>query len=132
MKTGIQINRVHHVSIICSDIEKSKHFYTEVLGFSVVQEIYRSDRDSYKVDMSLNGQYILELFSFPGAPPRPSYPEALGLRHLAFEVNDVEAAISWLRTHGHSVENIRKDEHTQKLFTFMADPDGLPIELYEK
>lgn len=132
MKTGIQLNRIHHISVICSDFERSKKFYTEVLGLKILQEIYRSERDSYKLDLALNGQYILELFSFPSPPARLSRPEASGLRHLAFEVNDVDSIIAHLRTDGFDVEAVRIDEHTHKKFTFMQDPDGLPIEFYEK
>lgn len=128
----LQINKVHHIAIICSDYERSKRFYTETLGFAVQAETYREARDSWKLDLSLNGQYIIELFSFPSPPPRVSSPEARGLRHLAFEVNDVEAAASALRQSGVSTEPVRIDEFTGKKFTFFTDPDGLPLELYEK
>lgn len=132
MKTGIQLNRIHHISVICSDFERSKKFYTEVLGLKILQEIYRSERDSFKLDLALNGQYVLELFSFPSPPARLSRPEAAGLRHLAFEVNEVDSVVAYLRTNGHEVEAVRIDEHTHKKFTFMQDPDGLPIEFYER
>lgn len=132
MKTGIQLNRIHHISVICSDFDRSKKFYTEVLGLKILQEIYRSERDSFKLDLALNGQYVLELFSFPSPPVRLSRPEAAGLRHLAFEVNEVDSVVAYLRTNGHEVEAVRVDEHTHKKFTFMQDPDGLPIEFYEK
>ncbi len=122
---------VHHIAIICSDYQKSKHFYTEILGLTVVQEIYRAERDSYKLDLALAGQYVIELFSFPNPPARVSQPEAQGLRHLAFAVKDLEAEIKTLNRAGTFSEPIRIDEHTNKRFTFFSDPDGLPIELYE-
>ena len=125
------LKSIHHIAIICSDYERSKKFYTEVLGFSIVQEIYREERDSYKLDLALHGQYVIEIFSFPNAPERPSQPEATGLRHLAFAVNDVEEGRQYLKTKGIESENIRVDQHTGKRFTFFADPDGLPLELYE-
>jgi glyoxylase I family protein len=126
----MKLHSVHHVAIICSDYEVSKHFYTEVLGLTVLRETYRTERDSYKLDLELNGVQI-ELFSFPNPPERPSYPEARGLRHLAFSVNDLEEFIQKLEQHGVKVEPIRTDELTGKRFTFFADPDGLPLELYE-
>ena len=122
---------VHHVAIICSDYERSKKFYTEVLGLEILQEIYRAERDSYKLDLGLNGKYILELFSFPDPPKRVSRPEAVGLRHLAFSVLDLEKSIFELSTFGVSAELIRVDDTTGKRFTFFEDPDGLPIEFYE-
>jgi len=125
------LKSIHHIAIICSDYKRSKKFYTEVLGFSIVQEIYREERDSYKLDLALHGQYVIEIFSFPNAPKRPSDPEAAGLRHLAFAVNDVEEGRQYLKTKGIESENIRVDQHTGKRFTFFADPDGLPLELYE-
>ena len=128
----LKINRVHHIAIICSDYQTSKHFYTAVLGFKAVREVYREERQSYKLDLEVGNQYQIELFSFPGPPARPSRPEAVGLRHLAFEVDDVEEAKQQIETHGVVVEDIRTDEFTGKRFTFFADPDGLPIELYEK
>ena len=128
----LKINRVHHIAIICSDYEKSKHFYTEVLGFKVVREVYREARQSYKLDLEVGNQYQIELFSFPDPPVRPSRPEAVGLRHLAFEVDNVEEAKQQIENHGVVVEDIRVDEFTGKRFTFFADPDGLPIELYER
>jgi glyoxylase I family protein len=122
---------VHHVAIICSDYERSKKFYTEVLGLEILQEIYRAERDSYKLDLGLNGKYILELFSFPDPPKRVSRPEAAGLRHLAFSVLDLEKSMFELSTFGVSAEPIRLDDSTGKRFTFFEDPDGLPIEFYE-
>ena len=128
----LKLNRVHHIAIICSDYQKSKRFYTDVLGLTIKQEIFREARNSYKLDLELNGLYQIELFSFPGPPPRPSRPEAAGLRHLAFEVDDVAQAKQEIEKHGVTVEDIRVDEFTGKRFTFFADPDGLPLEIYEK
>jgi glyoxylase I family protein len=125
-------NKIHHIAIICSDYTRSKAFYTEILGLKVIQEVYRETRQSYKLDLELNGQYVIELFSFPAPPPRPSRPEALGLRHLAFEVDNLDAVVAHLQQQGCVVEPIRVDEFTEKRFTFVADPDGLPIEFYEK
>lgn len=127
-----RINRIHHVAIICSDYEKSRHFYTKVLGFVISQEVYREERRSYKLDLQVGDMYQIELFSFPDPPARPSRPEAVGLRHLAFEVDNIDEAVAAVKTHGVAVEPIRVDEHTVKRFTFFADPDGLPIEFYEK
>lgn len=128
----LQLNSVHHIAIICSDYQKSKHFYTEILGFQVLREVYREERQSYKLDLALRGQYVIELFSFPDPPTRPSRPEATGLRHLAFEVDDLEEAIQRLRKKEVECEAIRTDQFTEKRFTFFADPDDQPIELYEK
>lgn len=122
---------VHHIAIICSDYQRSKQFYTEVLGLDILREVFRETRNSYKLDLSLNGEYIIELFSFPNPPARPSFPEALGLRHLAFSVLDIKAERDRLLNLGIAVEEIRIDEITEKRFTFFSDPDGLPIELYE-
>lgn len=127
----LQINKVHHIAIICSDYKKSKHFYTEILGLTILQEIYREERDSYKLDLALNNEYIVELFSFPNPSERPSRPEACGLRHLAFEVNDIEQTRDFLVQNNISSETIRIDEFTAKRFFFIADPDNLPIEFYE-
>lgn len=126
------LKSIHHIAIICSDYDKSKAFYTEVLGFKIDKEVYREARKSYKLDLSLNGQYCIELFSFPSPPARPSRPESAGLRHIAFEVDDIEASIRFLNIKGVTPEPIRVDEFTGKRFTFFADPDNLPIELYEK
>ncbi|SFE24528.1 glyoxylase I family protein [Chitinophaga sp. CF118] len=125
------LKQIHHIAIICSDYERSKLFYTRVLGLEIVREVYRLERQSYKLDLSLNGQYIIELFSFPDPPPRSSGPEARGLRHLAFSVTDIEQAVAKLHTHSVITEPIRIDPHTGKRFTFFTDPDGLPLELYE-
>ena len=127
----LQLQQVHHIAIICSNYQVSKAFYTHKLGFTIEQEIYRSERDSYKLDLSLNGNYIIELFSFPTPPARPSRPEAAGLRHLAFSVHNIEAATADLLTKDIVCEPIRIDEFTGRRFTFFADPDDLPIELYE-
>ena len=123
---------LHHVAIIVSNYEASKRFYTEVIGLEILAETYRAARDSYKLDLAINGQYVIELFSFLSPPPRPSYPEAAGLRHLAFAVSDVAAAIQYLEQHGVVCEPIRIDELTGRRFTFFADPDGLPLEFYEE
>lgn len=125
------LKNIHHIAIICSDYPRSKVFYTEVLGLEVIREVYRESRDSYKLDLSLNGQYVIELFSFPDPPKRPSRPEAQGLRHLAFSVENIEEAIRQLADKDVVTEPIRVDEYTGKRFTFFADPDDLPIELYE-
>ena len=127
----LKLNRIHHIAVICSDYAVSKYFYTEVLGLEIVGEVYRSERDSYKLDLSVNGTYQIELFSFPNPPSRPSRPEAQGLRHLAFEVADLDGSVLHLNQHGVATEEIRVDEHTGKRFVFFSDPDGLPIELYE-
>lgn len=125
------LRTIHHAALICSDYEASKAFYVNVLGLKVVGEHYRAERQSYKLDLALPGGGQLELFSFPSPPPRPSRPEALGLRHLAFAVDDVELSKAWLTAQGVEVEPIRVDEYTGRRFTFFADPDGLPLELYE-
>ena len=122
---------LHHVAIICADYTASKRFYTEVLGLEVLAETYRAERDSYKLDLAVGGQYALELFSFPSPPPRPNYPEAAGLRHLAFAVADLPAAVRHLEQYKVPCEPIRVDELTGRRFTFFADPDGLPLEFYE-
>lgn len=128
----LKINKLHHIAIICSDYELSKKFYTEILGFHIINETYRKEKDSYKLDLALNGEYIIELFSFPNPPKRPTRPESVGLRHLAFEVDNLEEVISYLTNHKIEVEPVRVDEITGKRFTFIADSDNLPIEFYEK
>lgn len=125
------IKAVHHIAIICSDYERSKAFYTQLLGFNIIREVYRAERQSYKLDLAIHDQYMLELFSFPSPPPRVSNPEAAGLRHLAFEVTDLNESVSYLNAQGVSTEPIKVDEFTGKRFVFFADPDGLPLELYE-
>ena len=126
------LKRIHHIAIICSNYQKSKSFYIDTLGFTALREVYRDDRKSYKLDLALNGVYLIELFSFENAPARPSYPEATGLRHLAFEVEDLDEVVQILKNKMVIAEPIRTDEFTNKRFTFIADPDNLPIELYEK
>jgi glyoxylase I family protein len=125
------LDAVHHVAIICSDYERSKRFYAEILGLPIVREVWRADRQSWKCDLQVGAAQI-ELFSFPNPPARPSQPEAQGLRHLAFSVDALEPVIEHLQNHRVIVERIRVDEHTGKRFTFFADPDGLPLELYER
>ena len=127
----MQFSGLHHVAIIASDYPRSKHFYTEVLGLPVIAEVYREARDSWKLDLRLADDMQIELFSFPAPPPRVSRPEACGLRHLALRVADIEEAVRHLQQHGVELEAIRVDEYTGKRFTFFADPDGLPLELYE-
>lgn len=125
------LEAVHHAAVICSDYERSKRFYSEILGLPIIREVWRADRQSWKCDLQV-GNAQIELFSFPSPPPRPSRPEACGLRHLAFAVTRLEQVLEHLRRFGIDVEPIRVDEHTGKRFTFFADPDGLPLELYER
>ena len=125
------LRRVHHAAIICSDYERSKAFYTDELGLRAIAENYRDARQSWKLDLALPDGGQIELFSFPDPPPRPSFPEACGLRHLAFAVDDVAAWSAYLQSRGVDVEPLRIDEYTGRRFTFFADPDGLPLELYE-
>ena len=126
----MKLKSVHHIAVICSDYEKSKAFYTEVLGMEVLAEHYRAERDSYKTDLALNGNYIVELFSFPHPPPRPTGPEAAGLRHLAFAVDDINVCVRELEAKGVDHEDVRVDPFTGCRFVFFKDPDGLPIEFY--
>ncbi|HZY79183.1 MAG TPA: VOC family protein [Cyclobacteriaceae bacterium] len=126
----VSLKAIHHVAIICSDYTKSKKFYSETLGLRILAENYRAERNSYKLDLALGDHYVIELFSFPNPPQRVSRPEACGLRHLAFLVDDIEAAIKNMPSI--AFEPIRIDEFTGKKFTFFSDPDGLPLELYEK
>jgi glyoxylase I family protein len=126
------LNHIHHIAIICSDYQASKHFYVEVLELQIIRETFREQRSSYKLDLSLNGNYVIELFSFPDPPARVSQPEAAGLRHLAFEVDKLENVISHLKKYGVEAEPISVDEITGKRFTFAFDPDKLPVEFYEK
>lgn len=128
----MKINKIQHVAIICSDYKKSKEFYVNLLGFKIINEHYRAEKNSYKLDLEIGSFGQIELFSFEGAPKRPSYPEALGLRHLAFEVDNIEEAVKELIEKGIFVEAIRIDEITGKKYTFFSDPDKLPLELYEK
>lgn len=125
------LRAIHHAAVICSDYDRSRAFYTQVLGLRILAENYRAARDSWKLDLALPDGAQIELFSFPGAPARPDRPEAQGLRHLAFAVADVQAAKLWLEGQGVVVEPIRRDEYTGRFFTFFADPDGLPLELYQ-
>ncbi len=127
----MNISGIHHVAIIASDYQRSRRFYTEILGLQIVAEVYREQRDSYKLDLRTPNGAQIELFSFPSPPPRTSRPEACGLRHLAFRVPDLDAAVQSLRLHGVDSEPVRIDEYTGKKFTFFADPDDLPLELYE-
>ena len=129
MNTPLQA--IHHIAIICSNYETSKRFYTEVLGLSIIREVYRESRQSYKLDLAIGDHYVIELFSFPQPPPRPSKPEAQGLRHLAFAVANLDTAVQHLNSRGVETEPIRVDEYTGKRFTFFSDPDDLPLELYE-
>ncbi len=122
---------IHHIAIICSDYERSKNFYTKILGLKIVNEAFRESRNSYKLDLSMNDGTQIELFSFSNAPTRPSRPEAQGLRHLAFKVSNIEDCVLRLVQQNVEVEPIRMDEFTGKKFTFFSDPDGLPLELYE-
>ncbi|HEY3589148.1 MAG TPA: VOC family protein [Buttiauxella sp.] len=126
------LKQVHHIAIIASDYPISKHFYCDILGFTLQAEAYREARDSWKGDLALNGQYVIELFSFPSPPARPSRPEACGLRHLAFSVDDIDSAIVHLEKNGVKCEPVRIDPFTDKRFTFFNDPDGLPLELYQQ
>lgn len=125
------ITGINHIAIICSDYNKSKHFYHTILGFEIIAENYRSERDSWKLDLRVNADTAIELFSFPNVPERPSYPEARGLRHLCFSVDQLDETIKSLEQKGIVFEPVRTDIYTQKRFVFFADPDGLPIELYE-
>ncbi|NJP11040.1 MAG: VOC family protein [Leptolyngbyaceae cyanobacterium RU_5_1] len=122
---------VHHVAIICSDYIRSKHFYVELLGLPIIQETYREARNSYKLDLKVGESTQIELFSFPNPPDRVNNPEACGLRHLAFVVENLDEAVAELASQGIAIEPIRVDDLTGKRFTFFKDPDGLPLELYE-
>lgn len=128
----MQIKGIHHIAIICTNYEVSKQFYTDVLGLRIIREVYREERKSFKLDLALKDEYIIELFSFPDPPKRPSRPEATGLRHLAFSVQNLDEMINKLNEKNIPVEPIRIDKYTQKQFTFISDPDGLPIEFYEE
>ncbi|MBP7983045.1 MAG: VOC family protein [Kaistella sp.] len=123
--------KIHHIAIICSDYQVSKKFYTEILGLQILREVYRSERDSYKLDLGIGDQYVIELFSFPNPPARPSRPESCGLRHLAFSVENIEEKRNELTGKGLICEDIRIDEFTDRKFFFTQDPDDLPLEFYE-
>ena len=127
----LHLNKVHHIAIICSDYQRSLDFYTHVLGLRVLAEHYREERQSYKTDLALGDDYVIELFSFPSPPSRLTRPEAAGLRHLAFEVENIDESVRELDALGINHETVRTDEYTSKRFLFFQDPDGLPIELYE-
>ncbi|MCF2659027.1 MAG: VOC family protein [Parabacteroides sp.] len=127
----LHLNKVHHIAIICSDYQRSLDFYTHVLGLRVLAEHYREERQSYKTDLALGDDYVIELFSFPSPPSRLTRPEAAGLRHLAFEVDNIDESVRELDALGINHETVRTDEYTSKRFLFFQDPDGLPIELYE-
>jgi glyoxylase I family protein len=127
----LNLQAIHHVAIICSDYEVSKKFYTETLGLKIIAEHFRVERNSWKLDLAIDNQYAIELFSFPNPPARVSRPEARGLRHLAFSVNNIEESIQWLNLCGVKTEPVRIDEYTGKKFTFFSDPDQLPLEIYE-
>lgn len=128
----LHLNKVHHIAVICSDYQRSLDFYTRILGLKVLAEHYRESRDSYKTDLALGDEYVIELFSFPSPPPRVTNPEAAGLRHLAFEVDSIAETVAELDALGVAHEEVRTDEFTGKHFLFFQDPDGLPIEVYEK
>ncbi len=128
----LHLNKVHHIAIICSDYQRSLHFYTHILGMTVMAEHYRESRQSYKTDLALGDEYVVELFSFPSPPPRVTHPEAAGLRHLAFEVDDIIETVQELDAMSVEHEEVRTDEYTGKRFLFFQDPDGLPIEVYER
>lgn len=129
---NFMIRGIHHIAIICSDYNRSKQFYTEILGLKIIREVYREARESWKLDLAIDDHYVIELFSFPDPPARPSRPEAQGLRHLAFAVSDLDKIVAHLESSKVDVEPIRIDEFTGKRFTFISDPDGLPIEFYEE
>ena len=128
----LQLNKVHHIALICSDYQRSLNFYTRVVGCQVIAEHWREEQQSYLTKLSLNGEYVIELFSYPSPPQRPSYPEAAGLRHLAFEVDDIVEQVAELDRLGVAHEAIRTDATTGKHFVFFNDPDDQPLEMYEK
>lgn len=128
----VELKRIHHAAIICSDYKRSKHFYTQVLDLPIIEENYREERDSYKLDLAVGEHGQIELFSFPNPPERVTNPEARGLRHLAFSVSDIEKEVGLLKERGIEMMPIRVDEYTGKKFVFFFDPDGLPLELYEQ
>lgn len=132
MTHPLKLEAIHHVAIICSDYQRSKRFYVEVLGFPIIRETFRAERNSYKLDLQVGNGAAIELFSFPHPPARATTPEACGLRHLAFKVPNLAAAVATLQANNVEIEPIRLDELTGKQFTFFKDPDGLPLELYEE
>jgi len=127
----LNIQHIHHIAILTDNYEVSKRFYTEVLGFEIMAEVYREERQSWKLDLSVNGIYQIELFSFPEFVERASFPEAKGLRHLAFAVKDVDASYIYLKSKNVDVQEVRVDEFTNKKFLFFYDPNGQPLELYD-
>ena len=127
----IKIQDVHHIAIICSDYERSRDFYVRILGFDILQEVYRKQRQSYKLDLKVSKTCFIELFSFPNNPSRKSYPEACGLRHIAFRLLNMDEFIEYLTSQNIQVEEVQIDKNTGKRYTFFHDPDGLPLELYE-
>ena len=128
----MKLKKIHHIAIICSNYEKSKYFYTNILGFSIINETFREQRNSYKLDLKVGDNDQIELFSFPAPPPRINSPEACGLRHLAFEVENITEYVRYLESNKINVEPVRIDELTGKKFTFFKDPDNLPLEIYEQ
>lgn len=128
---AVHLLAVHHVAIIASDYQRSRAFYVDLLGLQVRNEVFREERDSWMCDLDIDGHYSVELFSFPDPPPRASWPESAGLRHLAFAVDDVAAAVRELTERGLDCEPVRTDPHTGRAFAFFHDPDGLPLELYQ-
>lgn len=128
---AIPLSGIHHVAIICADYPRSRRFYAEILGGEIIREVYRAERQSHKLDLRFPGGIQIELFTFPGAPARPSHPEAQGLRHLCFAVSDLDAALDALADHGVACEPVRMDPYTGQRFTFFRDPDDLPLELME-
>ena len=126
----MKLNSIHHIAIIVSNYEISKNFYVNILGFEIIRENYRKERNSYKLDLKI-GNSEIELFSMNECPKRLTRPEACGLRHLAFRVDNIEDVIAELNSNGIESEPIRIDEYTNKKFTFFKDPDGLPLELHE-
>ena len=129
---SMKLTRIHHVAVICSDYPRSLEFYTKTLGLRLIAENYRADRKSYKADLAIGDDYVVELFSFPSPPSRVTNPEAAGLRHLAFATDDLDAALADLDKAGIPHEEVRTDEYTGKRFFFFRDPDNLPIEIYEE
>ncbi|BDI24086.1 VOC family protein [Herbiconiux sp. L3-i23] len=128
----MRLDTIHHIAIIASDYERSKDFYTRVLGLELIEEFYRAERDSWMGKLAVGGRYLVELFSFPSPPPRATWPETTGLRHLAFEVDDVESTLAELDEAGVRHEELRTDPHTGKKMAFFFDPDDQPLELYER
>ena len=124
------LQKQHHIAIICSDWEKAKQFYVEKLGFELIKEAYRPAQDDYLRMLKL-GETVLELFIMPQNPERVTNPEAKGLRHLAFRVEDIEPAVQWLHSLGIETEPVREDPYNGGRYVFFKDPDGLPLELHE-